>query len=375
MRVICFIIPFLPFLFSVFQIKGTAIYNEMIHKKINNQIHILKHRNYNTNVGVYIGEKSIVLIDPMIGNNRQEILLEEIRKLSDKPIEYVINTHSHPDHSGANSFYNGLGATIISQENAKYSTAKTKETFKENYILKVGEETIRFFHFTSHTMDDALVYFEKSNVLFLGDNYMDNWLPHFFVGGSVNHLKIINKAISLANENSYIIPAHGSLTSNKVALTKYKENAFHWVDRIICLNSKGYTIKDIYLDEQIQQLIQDFNVGNNNYSGLIQNLIRKTIAVEIFPKVQLSPKEKLSYVGSFKNEEGLTNEVVLQNGKLYFRRKRAFMYEMVSESKTTFILRGLIPKQQVSFEFGGNGEIKKLIYFDGSSNVISILSR
>ena len=90
-----------------------------VHQKVNDKLHVLKSDNYNTNVGIYIDKDGIVLVDPMTGDNNHKQLLSAINKISTRPIKYVINTHSHLDHSGANSFFATLGATIISQENAR----------------------------------------------------------------------------------------------------------------------------------------------------------------------------------------------------------------------------------------------------------------
>ena len=46
-------------------------------------------------------------------------MVAAIRKLSDKPIQYIINTHMHPDHTGGNSSLGSEGVTIIAQEEVK----------------------------------------------------------------------------------------------------------------------------------------------------------------------------------------------------------------------------------------------------------------
>lgn len=133
-----------------------------IQQKITDNLYVLKSNNYNTNVGVFIGNKEILLIDPMTGSNNHHTLLEKIRELSNKPIKYVINTHHHEDHSGANSFFAELGATIISQENIKYTSAKYDVIFKDNYTLNLENEKIELYHITSHTFDDVLIYSLKT---------------------------------------------------------------------------------------------------------------------------------------------------------------------------------------------------------------------
>lgn len=57
-----------------------------IQQKITNNLYILKSPNYNTNVGVFIGDTDVLLIDPMTGSNNHQNLLNTIKELSDKPI-------------------------------------------------------------------------------------------------------------------------------------------------------------------------------------------------------------------------------------------------------------------------------------------------
>jgi hypothetical protein len=74
----------------------------------------------------------------MTGYKDQENLLKAIKHHSNNPIEYVLNTHSHPDHSAANDYFMALGATVISHQNAQYTPASHDVTFDETYTLELN---------------------------------------------------------------------------------------------------------------------------------------------------------------------------------------------------------------------------------------------
>lgn len=340
--------------------------SNFIQQKISNNLYVLKSPDYNTNVGVFIGDKEILLVDPMIGSGNHQILLNEIKSISEKPIKYVLNTHSHGDHSGANSFFAELGATIISQENAKYSRAKYDVAFRDNYIIDMGNEKVELFHIASHTFDDALIYFTNNNAVFMGDTFMTNSFPHFYYGGgSKGHLEVINKTLSLGNENTTIIPAHGKLASNKKELNIYKENSIQWISRIAELHSLGKTSDEIIKDEQIKELSEVFN-GVKDISGQrFLQTIEKTISVDLIPSTPISTENLKNYEGKYSYNDGKTDEIVLLGSKLILRREGTYIYEIVPITKTKFHVKGQSPHRHITFESDNN----KFVHFNGKENL------
>src|SRR5450631_1358888 len=63
------------------------------------------------NVAVQIGEMGVVVVDTGLAQSADKVIAA-IRKLSDKPIQYIINTHMHPDHTGGNAALRKAGVTI-----------------------------------------------------------------------------------------------------------------------------------------------------------------------------------------------------------------------------------------------------------------------
>ncbi|MFL0352637.1 MBL fold metallo-hydrolase [Xanthomarina sp. GH4-25] len=344
----------------------TTKHSDFIQQKITDNLYILKNPNYNTNVGVYIGEKEILLVDPMTGNNNQEQLLNAIKQLSEKPVTYVINTHHHMDHSGANTFFKDLGATIISQENTKYTNATYDVTFKDTYTLNLGNETIELYHTVAHTFDDVLVHFKSNNVVFMGDTYMTNSFPHFYYGGgSKGHLSIIDKALALGDATTAIVPAHGNLTVTKNELTTYRESSVKWMSRIKQLHSEGKNSDAIADDAQIQQLSMVFNDGKDVSKQNIQRTIDKTIAVDFVDTIELNANALKNYEGIYQYENGQVDEIILQNGTLILRSEGNYMYEIVPILETKFHIKGQFPNKYLTFDATNT----QFVFFNGKERL------
>lgn len=343
-----------------------------IKQKINERLYILKASNYNTNIGIFVSNDEIVLVDPMSGFNNHENLLDEIRTISDKPIKYVINTHNHLDHSGANEFFKDLGATIISQSNSEYTSALHQRTFDNSFSLEFGDETVELFHISAHTFNDALVYFKESNVIFMGDTYMTNSYPHFYYGGgSTGLVEIIAKTLSLGDEQTLVIPAHGKLTSTKAELETYKSNSEKWIHRISELHREGLSTDQMIHDKELERLSTLFN-GTQVNSARFKQTIEKTIAVDLIKSISLSDDFLSLYTGTYTYQDGMKDEIVLMNEHLFMRRKGAFMYKLIPLSPTRFQLAGQVPNRFIQFHKDNSDNVKGLTYYNGKPELEAV---
>src|SRR5262245_15005321 len=69
-----------------------------------------------SNAGVLVTDEGVLVIDTRQHPRDGQDLLERIRKVTDKPIRWVINTHFHGDHHYGNSVFKAAGATIVAQQ-------------------------------------------------------------------------------------------------------------------------------------------------------------------------------------------------------------------------------------------------------------------
>jgi glyoxylase-like metal-dependent hydrolase (beta-lactamase superfamily II) len=232
--------------------------------KLTNSIYMME--GSGGNIGLCTGPDGAFIIDDQFAPLTAKIL-KAIAKVTDKPVQFVINTHWHFDHSGGNENLGKEGAIIVSQENSRrrmqadqflgspqqkqtaYSSAGLpKITFAESMNFYYNDETIRVFHIAdAHTDGDAIIYFEKSNVVHMGDVFVRYGLPFIDEpnGGNVNGMiTTIDSVLKRINANTTIIPGHGQL-SKKQDLEDYNKMLKTIRDRVKTQIDKGKTFDQI----------------------------------------------------------------------------------------------------------------------------------
>jgi glyoxylase-like metal-dependent hydrolase (beta-lactamase superfamily II) len=147
------------------------------------------------NTLVVVQKEGVVLVDTKMPGNGQAIL-DEVKKVTDKPITTIICTHSHPDHTGSTDFIRERypNVRIIMSEGTKAELAANPrgnpallptETFKDRLTIGKGDEQIELFHTgTGHTNGDTFVLFPSARLLFMGDVMAWNMAPFLPAGGA-----------------------------------------------------------------------------------------------------------------------------------------------------------------------------------------------
>lgn len=150
------------------------------------------------NSAVFVRDDGVLLVDTKLANNGQA-LLDQIKKVTNKPVTHIVNTHTHGDHTGSNSFF-PASVEIVTQENTAtnmkkmeaFQTAEGKvglpdRTFKDKMTLFKGKESVDLYYFgAGHTNGDAFVVFRDARVMHAGDIFATKGLPLLDVnnGGS-----------------------------------------------------------------------------------------------------------------------------------------------------------------------------------------------
>ena len=183
------------------------------------------------NIGVFKNEKGLFIIDDQFARLSEKILTK-IKTISDQPVTMVMNTHFHGDHTGGNENMAKQGATIFAHDNVRIRMeSRQKEkgnvntaslpvvTFNQGLQLFFNNENIKAYHVhDAHTDGDALIYFANGNVLHMGDTFFNGRYPFIDLnsGGTIKgYIKASEKALMIANDDTKIIPGHGTLASKK----------------------------------------------------------------------------------------------------------------------------------------------------------------
>jgi glyoxylase-like metal-dependent hydrolase (beta-lactamase superfamily II) len=218
------------------------------------------------NMALSVGEDAVFLVDDQYAPLTERIKAA-IAAITDKPVRFVLNTHWHFDHTGGNENLGQAGALIVAHDNvrkrmsveqfikdfdmkvpASPKAALPIITFSETTTFHLNGEEIQAVHVPpAHTDGDSLVQYRKANVLHMGDTFFNGSYPFFDMssGGSVDGMIAAGeKALSLVNASTKIIPGHGPLADRK-ALESYLAMLKTSRDRIKSLVSAGKSVDEI----------------------------------------------------------------------------------------------------------------------------------
>ncbi len=219
------------------------------------------------NMGLCIGDDGAFLIDDQYAPLTEGIR-QVIAQLTDKPVQFVLNTHWHGDHTGGNENLGEIGAVIIAHDNVRTrmsseqfstfwnrSTAPSSAgalpvvTFSDAVTFHMNGTSIRAFHVASaHTDGDTIVHFPDANVVHMGDVFFHQWYPYIDIsaGGSVRGtIAAVDLVLPLIDENTVVIPGHGATATNRANLIAYRDMLATVTDRIQALIDQGKTLEEI----------------------------------------------------------------------------------------------------------------------------------
>jgi glyoxylase-like metal-dependent hydrolase (beta-lactamase superfamily II) len=184
------------------------------------------------NIGVSVGSDGILIVDDQFAPLADKIRAA-LKGLNAGKLKFILNTHWHGDHTGGNVVF-GPEATIIAQTNVRKRLevetrrgeqvipASPKEalpviTFDKGLSVHFNGEEIKAMHVPNgHTDGDTIVYFTKSNVVHMGDQFFNERFPFVDLnsGGDVDgYMRNIATVLSQVPQDVKIIPGHGKLAT------------------------------------------------------------------------------------------------------------------------------------------------------------------
>jgi glyoxylase-like metal-dependent hydrolase (beta-lactamase superfamily II) len=220
------------------------------------------------NVAVQIGEEGTLVVDTGVAAAREKVLTA-IRRLSTKPIRWIVNTSADVDHTGGNETVSQAGKTVngnpaaiaaheevlakMTEMNRSVTERPLNTFFEEGRDFHFNGEAIFIHHFRGHTSGDSLVYFRGSDVLVSGDIFGTTGYPviDLGAGGSVNGLIAgLNKMLDitvpkyLQEGGTYVIPGHGRI-SDEADVLEYRDMVVIIRDRIEDMIQRGMTLDQV----------------------------------------------------------------------------------------------------------------------------------
>jgi cyclase len=232
------------------------------------------------NIAVSVGDDGIVMIDDQFAPLVPKIKAA-LAKISQKPVRFLINTHWHSDHVGGNAAM-AETAAILAHENVrkrmqvggempafnmKIEPAEPRAlpvvTYQHDVTIWLNGEPVRALHVPpGHTDGDTVVFFTKSNVVHMGDDFVTYGFPFVDLdgGGSVRGMVgAIDELLPQIPPDAKIIPGHGPL-STVADLKKFRNR----LDEIVALVARGLKSGKTVEQMQKEKLLapyEDWNGG------------------------------------------------------------------------------------------------------------------
>ena len=214
------------------------------------------------NSGVVVGDKGVIVVDAKTTPAGGKELLDDIAKITPKPVTAVIVTHSDGDHvNGLASFPKGI--TIVAHENNKKEQEAalsaggrgappadhlpTQVVSKNKENLKIDGVKIEALHWApAHTSGDLVVYLPDQKIVFTGDiiaTTLPDPLIHLEKNGSSEGWIATTKGIAALNSDRFV-PGHGDVQT-KAAIQKRLADAQMKRTKIMELIAQGKSLDEI----------------------------------------------------------------------------------------------------------------------------------
>ncbi len=186
--------------------------------------------------GAYIGDNGVLIIDAKMDKQSVDQVIEGVRQITDKPIKYLVSTHSDGDHISGNRYFPAT-VTFIAHENCRKDLFHPRRngtgsewdrpelapfvpsiTFRDKMDIYLGSKKVELWYFgIGHTTGDIVVYFPEEKTAFIGDQIFLTrpQLIHSYKGGnSFEHVKTLTKMLQTIDAEKFC-SGHSEIADRK----------------------------------------------------------------------------------------------------------------------------------------------------------------
>jgi cyclase len=206
-------------------------------------------------IGWLANKEGIVIVDSQFPEQAGK-MMAEIKKVTDRRVDYLINTHHHGDHTSGNIYFKDTADVILAHSQSKVNqqmvaverenmkeTLLPNETFTKSVQKRAAGETITLNYFgPAHTDGDAVIHFEKSNVVHIGDLVFNRRFPYIDkrAGANIqNWVKVLDKVLTTYDNDAIFLFGHSD-NGHDVIGNKEDIKAFqNYLEKVIELGQKS----------------------------------------------------------------------------------------------------------------------------------------
>jgi glyoxylase-like metal-dependent hydrolase (beta-lactamase superfamily II) len=236
--------------------------------------------------GAYIGDNGVLIIDAKSDKQSVDQVIKGIRQITDKPIKYLVSTHSDGDHISGNRYFPAT-VTFVAHENCRKEYFHSRRdgaasewerpelspfvpsiTFSDKMDIYLGSKKIELRYFgIGHTTGDIAVYFPEEKTAFIGDQIFLTrpQLIHSYKGGnSIEHVKTLTKMLQTIDAEKFC--SGHSKTADRQEIRKH-------IDQ---MKKRQEKVKTLIEDRKsLEEIKSVFNENEARLIEAIYNDIRK----------------------------------------------------------------------------------------------------
>jgi glyoxylase-like metal-dependent hydrolase (beta-lactamase superfamily II)/rhodanese-related sulfurtransferase len=216
---------------------------------------------HNNNLGFVVGDESVLVWNAASSYLLAKSFHEEIKKITDKPVKYVVLENSQGHAMLGSNYWKEQGATVVAQQIAKQEIidlgesihkryAKTQkdkflgtkvvlpdEVFKDKRVFDLGNRSVEALYFGyAHEHSDICIWLPKEKIVFAGDlAFNQRMLPIFEITETEKWLEAWDRFAAL--DAKIVVPGHGDVT-DMATVTKYTK------DYLVYLRTKVEEVLD-----------------------------------------------------------------------------------------------------------------------------------
>jgi glyoxylase-like metal-dependent hydrolase (beta-lactamase superfamily II) len=243
-------------------------------------------------MGALVGPDGVFIVDAQFPQVTAPIVAA-IRKITDKPLRFLVNTHVHGDHTGGNENFAKLGVTIMARPELRDRLIKPAPpaagaqptppappmalpvfTYDGPITLHMNGEAIELIPIQrAHTDGDTAVRFPMADVLMTGDVFRSTGFPNIDLanGGSLKGLLDgLATLAALAGPNTAVVPGHGAIVKRD-AIVAHRDMVLAIRDRVRDLMASGKSADEVVAAKPTA----DYDAKTGNVAGSAERFVRQ----------------------------------------------------------------------------------------------------
>jgi hypothetical protein len=294
---------------------------------------------HRSNMGVIIGEKGLLLINPLFSGDEAEQFMDALQEVSDMPVKYVINSNWDNYNVAANWYFKDKDVLIISHENIVYhKNIHTQLLFKDKFSLDIGTESNIAYRRLGHSFGHINIHLENANATFMADSFRSQWMTIEGPFGLEGHFNGIDMALEMGNQQTKYVSGNttGTIISSREDLVNEKELRSKFSNRVFELRKQGKSNEEILMDDVIVGIFKQYDLYQHITDEIADWVINPLFYDEKAKEPMISSDQLGKYVGTYSSKDKSDVEIFIENSQLFSKSVGQFYLKLVPTSDTHF---------------------------------------